>query len=61
MLADSLGETLSRDVLRPVHLLNIATRRHPDMKVSLREKFRRVGAEEWDALRDRFKQPAAAE
>ena len=24
MLADSLGETLSRDVLRPVHLLNIA-------------------------------------
>jgi 2-methylisocitrate lyase-like PEP mutase family enzyme len=38
-----------------------ANRRHPDMKVSLREKFRRVGAEEWDALRDRFKRPAAAE
>jgi 2-methylisocitrate lyase-like PEP mutase family enzyme len=35
-----------------------ATRRHPDMKVSLREKFRRVGADEWDALRDRFKTPA---
>jgi len=38
-----------------------AARRHPDMKVSLREKFRRVGAEEWDALRDRFKTPSAAE
>ena len=34
-------------------------RRHPEMKVSLKEKFRRVGAEEWDALRDRFKTPAA--
>jgi len=30
-------------------------RRHPEMKVSLRDKFRRVGAEEWDALRERFK------
>ena len=38
-----------------------SSRRHPDMKVSLKEKFRRVGAEEWDALRDRFKAPAAAE
>jgi 2-methylisocitrate lyase-like PEP mutase family enzyme len=38
-----------------------ATRRHPDMKVSLKEKFRRVGAEEWDALRERFKSPAASE
>src|SRR6266849_2875756 len=27
------------------------TRRHPDLKVSLKEKFRRVGSEEWDALR----------
>ncbi len=34
-------------------------RRHPEMKVSLKEKFRRVGAEEWDTLRDRFKTPAA--
>jgi 2-methylisocitrate lyase-like PEP mutase family enzyme len=38
-----------------------ATRRHPDMKVSLKEKFRRVGSEEWDALRERFKTPAAGE
>jgi 2-methylisocitrate lyase-like PEP mutase family enzyme len=38
-----------------------ATRRHPDMKVSLKEKFRRVGADEWDALRERFKTPAAGE
>jgi 2-methylisocitrate lyase-like PEP mutase family enzyme len=38
-----------------------ATRRHPGMKVSLREKFRRVGADEWDALRDRFKTPPAAD
>jgi 2-methylisocitrate lyase-like PEP mutase family enzyme len=38
-----------------------AERRHPDMKVSLREKFRRVGAEEWDALRERFKTPSASE
>jgi 2-methylisocitrate lyase-like PEP mutase family enzyme len=36
-------------------------RRHPDMKVSLKEKFRRVGAEEWDALRERFKAPSGAE
>ena len=36
-------------------------RRHPDMKVSLKEKFRRVGSEEWDALRERFKTPSAAE
>ena len=35
-----------------------AQRRHPEMKVSLKEKFRRVGAEEWDALRERFKTPA---
>ena len=38
-----------------------AARRHPDMKVSLKEKVRRVGAEEWDALRERFKTPDAAE
>jgi len=36
-------------------------RRHPDMKVSLKEKFRRVGSDEWDALRERFKTPTAAE
>ncbi len=33
------------------------TRRHPDMKIGLKEKFRRVGAEEWDALRQRFRAP----
>jgi len=38
-----------------------ATHRHPDMKVSLKEKFRRVGSDEWDALRERFKTPSAAE
>jgi len=38
-----------------------ATRRHPDMKVSLKEKFRRVGADEWDALRERFKTPSSGE
>jgi 2-methylisocitrate lyase-like PEP mutase family enzyme len=32
-----------------------AARRHPDMKIDLKEKFRRVGAEEWDALRVRFR------
>jgi 2-methylisocitrate lyase-like PEP mutase family enzyme len=37
------------------------TRHHPDMKVSLKEKFRRVGSDEWDALRERFKTPSAAE
>jgi len=31
------------------------------MKVSLKEKFRRVGSDEWDALRERFKTPSAAE
>jgi 2-methylisocitrate lyase-like PEP mutase family enzyme len=31
------------------------TRRHPDMKIGLKEKFRRVGAEEWDGLRERFR------
>jgi 2-methylisocitrate lyase-like PEP mutase family enzyme len=37
-----------------------ATRRHPDMKVSLMEKFRRMGSEEWDALRTRFRADAGA-
>ena len=32
-----------------------ATRRHPDMKVSIKEKFRRMGSDEWDALRTRFR------
>src|ERR1700730_16447192 len=32
-----------------------ATQRHPDMKVSIREKFRRMGSGEWDALRTRFR------
>jgi 2-methylisocitrate lyase-like PEP mutase family enzyme len=35
-----------------------ATRRHPDMKVSLKEKFRRMGSDEWDALRTRFREDA---
>jgi 2-methylisocitrate lyase-like PEP mutase family enzyme len=35
--------------------------RHPDMKIGLKEKFRRVGADEWDALRDRFRTPSAVE
>jgi len=38
-----------------------AQRRHPEMKVSLREKFRRVGSDEWDPLRERFKAPADGE
>jgi 2-methylisocitrate lyase-like PEP mutase family enzyme len=37
-----------------------ATARHPDMKISLKEKFRRVGADEWDALRERFKRTTEA-
>jgi 2-methylisocitrate lyase-like PEP mutase family enzyme len=36
-----------------------ATRRHPDMKVSIKEKFRRMGSEEWDALRTRFRDDAS--
>ena len=35
-----------------------AQHRHPDMKVSLKEKFRRMGSDEWDALRTRFRAPA---
>ncbi|HML12845.1 MAG TPA: isocitrate lyase/PEP mutase family protein [Xanthobacteraceae bacterium] len=37
-----------------------ATQRHPDMKVSIREKFRRMGADEWDALRTRFRADVGA-
>jgi 2-methylisocitrate lyase-like PEP mutase family enzyme len=36
-----------------------ATQRHPDMKVSIREKFHRMGSDEWDALRTRFRDDAA--
>src|SRR5215813_642732 len=32
-----------------------ATQRHPDMKVSIKDKFRRMGSDEWDALRTRFR------
>src|SRR5437588_7379914 len=35
-----------------------ATQRHPDMKGSIKEKFRRMGSEEWDALRTRFREDA---
>ncbi|HEV3185087.1 MAG TPA: isocitrate lyase/PEP mutase family protein [Xanthobacteraceae bacterium] len=35
-----------------------ATHRHPDMKVSIKEKFRRMGSDEWDALRTRFRDEA---
>jgi 2-methylisocitrate lyase-like PEP mutase family enzyme len=38
-----------------------ANHRHPDMKISLKEKFRRMGSEEWDALRERFRSPAGEE
>ena len=39
-----------------------ASRRHPPpiKEMSVREMFRRVGADEWDALRDRFRTPSAA-
>jgi 2-methylisocitrate lyase-like PEP mutase family enzyme len=37
-----------------------ATRRHPDMKVSIKEKFRRMGSDEWDALRTRFRDDGGA-
>jgi 2-methylisocitrate lyase-like PEP mutase family enzyme len=37
-----------------------ANHRHPDMKISLKEKFRRMGSDEWDALRERFREPAGA-
>jgi 2-methylisocitrate lyase-like PEP mutase family enzyme len=35
-----------------------ANHRHPDMKISLKEKFRRMGSDEWDALRTRFRDDA---
>jgi 2-methylisocitrate lyase-like PEP mutase family enzyme len=37
------------------------THRHPDMQVSLKEMFTRMGAAEWDAMREQFKTPSAAE
>ena len=37
-----------------------ATQRHPDMKVSIKEKFRRMGSDEWDALRTRFREEGGA-
>jgi 2-methylisocitrate lyase-like PEP mutase family enzyme len=36
-------------------------RRHPRMKVNLKEKFRRMGSDDWDALRERFRTPSAVE
>jgi 2-methylisocitrate lyase-like PEP mutase family enzyme len=38
-----------------------AARRHPDLKVSIKEKFRRMGSDEWDALREKFRTPSPAE
>jgi 2-methylisocitrate lyase-like PEP mutase family enzyme len=38
-----------------------ATQRHPDMKVSIKEKFRRMGSDEWDALRTRFREEGGAD
>jgi 2-methylisocitrate lyase-like PEP mutase family enzyme len=38
-----------------------ATQRHPDMKVSIKEKFRRMGSDEWDALRTRFRDDAGTD
>jgi 2-methylisocitrate lyase-like PEP mutase family enzyme len=35
-----------------------ANHRHPDMKISLKEKFRRMGSDEWDALRTQFRSDA---
>jgi 2-methylisocitrate lyase-like PEP mutase family enzyme len=39
-----------------------ATRRHPlpVKEMSVRETFQRFGADEWDALRDRFRDPSAS-
>jgi 2-methylisocitrate lyase-like PEP mutase family enzyme len=37
------------------------TQRHPDMKVSIKEKFRRMGSDEWDALRTRFREEGGAD
>src|SRR5262249_8570395 len=37
-----------------------ATQRHPDMKVSIKDKFRRMGSDEWDALCTRFRDDAGA-
>ncbi|HYB58272.1 MAG TPA: isocitrate lyase/PEP mutase family protein [Alphaproteobacteria bacterium] len=38
-----------------------ATRRHPVMGATVREVFRRVGADEWEPLRDRFRDASPAE
>jgi len=37
------------------------TRRHPAMGAGVREVFRRVGADEWEPLRTRFREPPAGE
>jgi len=31
------------------------------MKVSIKEKFRRMGSDEWDALRTRFREEGGAD
>jgi 2-methylisocitrate lyase-like PEP mutase family enzyme len=36
-------------------------RRHPHLTISLKEKFRRMGSDEWDQLRERFRTPSAVE
>ena len=38
-----------------------STRRHPAMGAGVREVFRRVGADEWEPLRTRFREPAPGE
>ncbi len=37
------------------------TKRHPAMGATVRDVFRRMGAEEWDPLRERFRTAATAE
>jgi 2-methylisocitrate lyase-like PEP mutase family enzyme len=37
------------------------THRHPEMGTTVREAFRRVGAAEWEPLRERFRDPSPAE
>ncbi|MFI4988660.1 MAG: oxaloacetate decarboxylase [Alphaproteobacteria bacterium] len=37
------------------------TQRHPAMGATVREVFRRMGAEDWDPLRERFRGPSSAE
>ncbi|HXQ65327.1 MAG TPA: isocitrate lyase/PEP mutase family protein [Alphaproteobacteria bacterium] len=38
-----------------------ATRRHPAMGATVREVFRRMGADEWEPLRERFRDASPAE